>query len=215
MPPLSGKALGMVKSVSATFSGGGLHHMTYQKLTIKTNLSVTVKLVPGTKNDSLSTHGIMGVTSVLLTVEMFSTPSRLLPPSHTFLVQNRSPASEWVEHCCGLGSRQIHNSLRMFGGACTDRMGLSWVFPLSVNSDATFDAPVKGCAAPAPGCSAPVSPPGGSVGVRCVSFYYCCYRCIKASSAINVLFSILLFKMWEVRCILMYVVPNMHKYIME
>lgn len=46
MPPL--KALGMVKSVSAT-SGGDLHHMTYQKLTIKTNLSVTVELVPGTK----------------------------------------------------------------------------------------------------------------------------------------------------------------------
>lgn len=87
----------------------------------------------------------MGVTSVLLTLEMFSTPSRLLPPSHTFLVQNRSPASEWVEHCCGLGSRSIHNSWRMFGGACTDRMGLSRVFPLSVNSDATGAAAVRQC----------------------------------------------------------------------
>lgn len=79
---------------------GDLHHMTYRKLPIKTNLSVTAELVPGTKNDSLSTHGILGVTSVWLTVEMFPNPSRLLPPSHTFLVQNRSPASEWVEHCC-------------------------------------------------------------------------------------------------------------------
>lgn len=204
MPPL--KALGMVKSVSAT-SGGDLHHMTYQKLTIKTNLSVTVSVTrPRNKNDSLSTHGTMGVTSVLLTVEMFSNPSRLLPPSHTVLVQNRSPASEWVEHCFGWGSRQVYDSLRMFGGACTDRMGRSWVFPLSVNSDASFDRS---------GCSASVSPRGGGVGVWWVSLYYRCYRCTKASFAIYVLLSILLFKIWEVRCILMYVAPNINKYIMD